>query len=172
MPFCSCYIIFIFIENRRVIYVVNNIRSCQVCLDSSWTAYISKHSDITLQHTYGEEAEDDLVAEEAMQLTEAAIQDGSAQNVILPQEVEPAPEGAVVDLGGKKCKWCGSTSHSRKSHKDCPYNKQNTRHLFIYKYLYILYSCSSFSLQFTAFYNQLGEKYFNCWYTDTQGNVY
>ena len=27
--------------------------------------------------------------------------------------------------GGKTCKWCGSTTHSRKSSLQCPYNKKN-----------------------------------------------
>ena len=44
------------------------------------------------------------------------------QLVLFYQPVVPAPNGAVVEVGEKKCKWCGSTTHSRKSHKDYPFN--------------------------------------------------
>lgn len=75
-----------------------------------------------IQHTYGEDVEDDLVEEKAVLLTESAINDGTATALIIPNTITPAPNGAVVEVGGKKCKWCASTTHSRKSHKDCPYN--------------------------------------------------
>lgn len=67
-----------------------------------------------------------LVEEEAVELAEATINDGSAAGVILPDDVAPAPEGAVAEVGGKSCKWCGSTTHSHRSHKDCPHNKSNS----------------------------------------------
>lgn len=79
-----------------------------------------------IQHTYGEEVENDLVEEEALQLTWSAIEEGCAPNITLPQSVAPAPEGAVIEVGGNKCKWCGSTTHSHKSHRDCPYNPKKT----------------------------------------------
>ena len=55
-----------------------------------------------IQHSYGEDADDDLVEEEALQLTESAINEGCATSVILPDVVAPAPEGAVVEVGGGK----------------------------------------------------------------------
>ena len=41
------------------------------------------------------------------------------------QDVAAAPENSVVTLGRKNCKWCGSSTHSRKTHKDCPHNQKN-----------------------------------------------
>lgn len=35
------------------------------------------------------------------------------------QDVAAAPENSVVTLGGKKCNWCESSTHCRKTHKDC-----------------------------------------------------
>jgi hypothetical protein len=55
-------------------------------------------------------------------LTESAIEEGNAPGVGLPNDMVTAPPGANVVIGGKKCKWCGSTTHVRKSHKDCPHN--------------------------------------------------
>ena len=78
-----------------------------------------------IQHSYGEEVDNDLVEEEALQLTQSAINEGSATGVILSDVEAPAPEGAVVEVG--KCKWCGSNTHTRRSHKDCPHNKNNSR---------------------------------------------
>ena len=57
----------------------------------------------------------------ATAVSEAAIANGTAPTAPVLDPV-PAPAGAEVDVGGKKCKWCGSTTHQRKSHKDCPYN--------------------------------------------------
>lgn len=91
-----------------------------VCFLSFRKKYVK---NCRIQHTYGEDAEDDLVEEEAVLLTESAVRDGSATGITLPDTAMPAPHGAVVEVGGKKCKWCGSNTHSRKSHKDCPYNK-------------------------------------------------
>ena len=48
--------------------------------------------------------------------------DGTAQPAPVLEEVA-APEGAEVEVGGKSCKWCGSQTHLRRSHKDCPANK-------------------------------------------------
>lgn len=91
-----------------------------VCFLSFRKKYVK---NCRIQHTYGEDAEDDLVEEEAVLLTDSAVRDGSATGITLPDTAMPAPHGAVVEVGGKKCKWCASNTHSRKSHKDCPYNK-------------------------------------------------
>lgn len=82
-----------------------------VCFLSFRKKYVK---NCRIQHTY---------EEEAVLLTESAVRDGSATGITLPDTAMPAPHGAVVEVGGKKCKWCGSNTHSRKSHKDCPYNK-------------------------------------------------
>ena len=76
-----------------------------------------------IRHTYGDEEEDEACTEEdALLLTESAIADGIARP---PPELAPVPvpEGATLEVGGKCCKWCGSTTHFRKSHRDCPFNK-------------------------------------------------
>lgn len=46
-------------------------------------------------------------------MAENAVQAGSEIDTTLPGDhvVDP-PETATVTLGGKKCKWCGSTTHS------------------------------------------------------------
>ena len=80
-----------------------------------------------IQHSYGEEVDNNLVEEEALKLTQSAINEGSATGVILSDVDAPAPEGAVVEVGGKKSKWCGSNTHTRRSHKDCPHNDNNSR---------------------------------------------
>ena len=76
-----------------------------------------------IRHSYGDE-EDDLVnEEEAILVTQTAIADGTARPAPVLEEVA-APEGAEVEVGGKSCKWCGSQTHLRRSHKDCPANKK------------------------------------------------
>ena len=76
---------------------------------------------LQIRHSYGDDAEDDPVSEEiATEVTQAAMADGTAPSAPVLEPV-PAPAGAEVDVGGKKCKWCGSTTHQRKSHKDCPF---------------------------------------------------
>ena len=79
-----------------------------------------------IRHTYGEDDEANLLEEEAILVAENAVQAGSEIDTTLPGDhvVDP-PETATVTLGGKKCKWCGSTTQSRKSHKDCPQNPKN-----------------------------------------------
>ena len=53
-----------------------------------------------IQHSYGDDCED-LIEEEAVLLTESALNDGSATGVVLQDTVPPAPNGAVVEVGGK-----------------------------------------------------------------------
>ena len=45
------------------------------------------------------------------------------------------PETATVTLGGKNFKWCGSTTHSRESYKDCPHNPKNAPASTLTEYL-------------------------------------
>lgn len=79
-----------------------------------------------IRHSYGDDdgGDDDTCEANALQVTVAAIADGSAPAVPVGGEV-PAPAGSEIAIGGKACKLCGSTSHVRKSHKDCPFNPKN-----------------------------------------------
>lgn len=76
-----------------------------------------------IRHSYGNDGDEEepLSEEIAVRVTQAALADGTAPALPVLEDV-PAPNGAEIQIGGKKCKWCGSTSHLRKSHKDCPYN--------------------------------------------------
>ena len=69
-----------------------------------------------IRHYYGEEEMEEL---------ENAMRDGNAPNLNPPQDVIAAPLGSVVEIGGRKCRWCRSTTHVRRSHNDCPQNKKN-----------------------------------------------
>ena len=78
-----------------------------------------------IRHSYGGENDDDVNEAQAILVTQTAIADGTAQPA--PHlEAVAAPEGAEVDVGGKACKWCGSKTHLRRSHNDCPANTRNT----------------------------------------------
>lgn len=77
-----------------------------------------------------EEEEEGISEEEALQIAQDAVSEGAADGCrTMPEtsvlDVAAAPENSVVTLGGKNCKWCGSSTHSRKSHKDCPHNPKN-----------------------------------------------
>ena len=76
-----------------------------------------------IQHDYGEE-DCNYNEDEALDLTSNAIRDGQAPPPPSLEYVE-RPEGASVNVGGKACKWCGSTTHTRRSHRDC-IRQQNT----------------------------------------------
>ena len=84
-----------------------------------------------IRHTYGEEEEEEGISEEeALQIAQDATCEVGADGChTMPgtsaQDVAAAPENSVLTLGGKKCKWCGSSTHSRKTHKDCPHNPKN-----------------------------------------------
>ena len=82
-----------------------------------------------IRHTCGEEEEDaGISVEEAIVIAENAISEGNdCQTVpdMSAKDITAAPANSIVTLGGKNCKWCGSSTHSRKSHKDCP---QNPKH--------------------------------------------
>ncbi|KAK3732460.1 hypothetical protein QZH41_014903, partial [Actinostola sp. cb2023] len=81
-----------------------------------------------IRHTYGEDDDEQVLEEDVLlRLTERAIEDGTAPTLRLVDSAVLAPEGATVSIGGKRCKSCGSTSHMRSSHKDCPNNKKKKR---------------------------------------------
>jgi hypothetical protein len=77
-----------------------------------------------IQHSYGDEDDEDngIDEEVAKAVTERAIKEGNAPGVVLPDGVVTPPLGANIVIGGENCKWCGSTTHVRRSHKDCPHN--------------------------------------------------
>ena len=79
-----------------------------------------KHCQI--QHAYGDD-DVDFNEDEALHLATAAIAEGHFPPLPTLEHVDK-PEGALLDIGGKACRWCGSTSHVRKSHKDCKYNNK------------------------------------------------
>ena len=84
-----------------------------------------------IRHTYGEEEEEEGISEEeALQIAQDAVSEGAADGCCtMPetsvQDIAAALENSVVTLGGKKCKRCGSSTDSRKTHKDCPHNPKN-----------------------------------------------
>lgn len=78
------------------------------------------------RHSYGDDPDDDQVSENiATEVTQAALANGIAPSAPVLEPVPP-PAGAEVDVDGKKCKWCGSTTHQWKSHKDCPFNNSKS----------------------------------------------
>ena len=69
-------------------------------------------------HSYGDDTEDDQVSEDiATDVTQGGMANGTAPS---PPVLGPVP------VGGKKCKWCHSTTHQQKSHKDCPFNNSKS----------------------------------------------
>ena len=71
-------------------------------------------------HSYGED-EDEWDTEELQAELEQGIRDGTIQCHVPPEQEKP--DSIHVVLGGKKCK-CGSTTHQRISHHECPLNKK------------------------------------------------
>lgn len=78
-------------------------------------------------HSYGQEDEDEQGVDDAdalRQEVELSIADGSARPPVIPSTL-PAIAGDVdVDIGGKGCPKCGSLTHKRSNHSECPYNKK------------------------------------------------
>ena len=71
-------------------------------------------------YNYGED-EDECGGEELLAELKLQIRDGTVPHHI-PALFEK-PDNIDVVLGGKKCK-CGSTTHQRISHCECPLNKK------------------------------------------------
>ena len=83
-----------------------------------------------IRHTYGVEKEEAGISEEVLLMVQNAVREGIPDGCrtapeISANDIAAAPENSVVTLGGKKCKWCGSSTHSRKTHKDCLHNPKN-----------------------------------------------
>lgn len=71
-------------------------------------------------HSYGED-EDELDAEELQEELEQHMRDGTVPHQI--PVCSEKPDGVDIVVGGKKCK-CGSTTHQRIFHRECPLNKK------------------------------------------------
>ena len=83
-----------------------------------------------IRHTYGDDDEEEanLLEEEAVSSASAALREGLACGTTCKTnscEVVDVPENASVTLGGRKYKWCGSNTHSHRTHNDCPHNPRN-----------------------------------------------
>lgn len=99
---------------------------------STWLYHRKKYTaKCQIRHSYGggddDDGDDDIDEELAKAMTENAIKEGNAPQVVLPKGVVGTPSGAKIFIGGQKCKWCGSTTHVRKSHKDCPHNSKKQK---------------------------------------------
>ena len=68
-----------------------------------------------IKHDYGEEdGEDDL-----------EVDDSTGARELLSRSSVSGPDRAVIIASKKKCK-CGSTTHLRTSHRECPMNKSKS----------------------------------------------
>ena len=72
-------------------------------------------------HSYGDEEEELEDPDELRTELEKYMHKGTVLHNV--PAVSNKPDGVDVILGGKKCK-CGSTTHQRISHRDCPLNKK------------------------------------------------
>ena len=79
-------------------------------------------------HTYGQDEEEEVLAapEELLQEVQQNLSAGIGHAPTVLATLPVVDERIVIDIGGHGCKRCGSTTHMRSNHKDCPYNKQNT----------------------------------------------
>ena len=76
-------------------------------------------------HSYGDDEDITDPAELQAELEEH-MQAGTVPNHIPSPCRMPNPSDVEVVLGGKKCK-CGSSTHQRTSHKNCPLKKKDVR---------------------------------------------
>lgn len=90
--------------------------------DSSYRKEWVKKQRIT--HSYGahdEDEEDDYIDQSVLQANALNGADPPSYPSVLPNL---DPKNVQVFLGGKGCKKCGSLTHQRSSHMDCPFNKR------------------------------------------------
>ena len=78
----------------------------------------------SIKHTYGDDEDDEIInsAEREKEVQES-IRSGTAQAPVVPR-ARGVSDHVDVEIGGKGCKKCGSLSHQRSSHRDCPFNKK------------------------------------------------
>ena len=91
-------------------------KNCDLCCFSYYGKQWVKRQKIV--HTYGDD-DDFLEPTELQAELEQRMRDGTVPHHIPTTGVRP--DGVDVVLGGKYCK-CGSTTHQRISHRDCPLN--------------------------------------------------
>ena len=79
-------------------------------------------------HTYGQEDEDeDEEIPDPAELqhdVEMSLSAGAVHAPAISGDLPEVNEEVEIDTGGKGCKRCGSLTHKRSNHKDCPYNKR------------------------------------------------
>ena len=81
----------------------------------------------TVVHSYGTEEEEDEDIHDPDDLLEdiqQSMADGTARPPTVPSMIPALTSDVDVVIGGKGCAKCGSLSHKRSNHKDCPYNKK------------------------------------------------
>lgn len=78
-------------------------------------------------HTYGQDDDDEEIFDpaELRHAVETSLSTGTVQAPAVPTDLPEMNEEVEIDIGGKGCKRCGSLTHKRSNHKDCPYNKGN-----------------------------------------------
>ena len=114
-------------QQKRYLYTTINgmysMKGCHPCR-KSWV----KRQRIV--HSYGmidDEDEDDAEYADPSELRQGLEENIASGNNNPPDISSPLPRlpnNVVVNIGGHGCKKCGSTTHKRSSHKDCPYNKR------------------------------------------------
>ena len=73
-------------------------------------------------HTYGPEDDDDSSDDEPQSTTGPTTSSTPGANDVIDDE----SADVVLVMGSKKqCNACGSTTHQRRSSKQCPFNKKN-----------------------------------------------
>ena len=84
-----------------------------------------KRQRIVHCYVQGEEEEQEVNDPDALRReVERSITDGTARPPSVPSALPTLTSDVDVDIGGKGCSKCGSHSHKRSNHSDCPYNKK------------------------------------------------
>ena len=79
----------------------------------------------SIRHTYGDDEDDEIIdSTEREKHTQEGIAAGIAKGPVIPSTLSPPSAQVDVEIGGRGCRKCGSMSHQRSSHRDCPYNKK------------------------------------------------
>lgn len=76
-------------------------------------------------HSYGDDDDDDCIEESELQ---DELHHRISNNTVphkIPTTSDSIPDHVDFIVGGKRCK-CGSSSHQRTSHRNCPLNKKSS----------------------------------------------
>ena len=60
---------------------------------------------------------------ELRQGIEESVASGSLNPPVVPGTLPSLPDNVDISISGRGCKKCGSLTHKRSNHKDCPFNK-------------------------------------------------